>query len=65
MEPTSATIDGKSGRVQCVEISALIDGDRVASTCFSSDLGVASTFSGEPFLRPVFYSVLTNARKVP
>jgi len=64
-EANARTIDGSSGPLKCVELEAATADGKAVTSCLSSNLGLTATFVGEPVLKPVFYAVLTSARKTP
>jgi len=63
-EANSRTVDSSWGPWKCVELDGLTQRGESVVACLNPDLGLTSTFVGEPTLKPVFYRVLTLARKI-
>jgi hypothetical protein len=64
--PASANVETiYNGPLKCVELDAATPSGESVSSCLNADLGLASTFVGEPALKPAFYGVLASARKIP
>jgi hypothetical protein len=64
-EANSKIVDSTRGPLKCVELDGLTQRGETVVACLNPDLRLTSLFVGEPTLKPVFYSVLTSARKIP
>jgi hypothetical protein len=63
-DATLKTFYGSSGPFTCVEADAVPENRKAVTTCLNSNLGLSSTFIGDPSLRQVYLNVLKSAKSV-